>query len=1162
MEKQMKRLFLAIAAFFCTVALNAAPFSVSGRVVDDKGEALQGVKVTDGYSFVRTDDQGAYTLDVHPDAGFVYLTIPSGYEVPERNGAPMFYRALDRQLPQQQADFELAATGVDETRHNFFVWADVQVYNESELEYVKQAAGDAAEYASASGLPSFGISCGDIAGNWSSGLLPKVHQTCAEAGFPFFALMGNHDYRNDATTNEESKSLYQSTFGPTWYSFDKGRIHYVVLDDVFYFVRRYLGYLPKHQLDWLKADLADVPQGSTVVVFMHIPTYSPAARRGDFKSEEYKKILTNRDALYEVLKPYNAHICTAHEHYAENFCLADNLMEHVHAPLSGFFWNSLLSSDGLPWGYYIYEADGDKLSWQYKAVGQSTDVQMSAYRTGEDPAKPDCVVANVWNYDPQWKVEWSENGEPMGEMTRFTGYDRNIVNDVENRREKEYSWKTLSAGKTEHLFFAQPRSGDSRIEICVTDRFGRQYFWNSDRNVYSSKSFSINSSDVEWNGSRFEAPETASNPAYGTVKGANRLETAIYDLAVAEMVKNIEEDGTFRTGEKWSGVWTRDISYSAILSLAHLEPEVVKTSLMKKVDRKGRIIQDTGTGGAWPCSTDREVWAIAAWEVFLETGDYGWLRQVYPIIRRSLEDDLETAYNPESGLYRGESSFIDWRQQSYPEWMQPVDISQSECLGTNAVFYRALDVMAQMAKMLGGGKKSDEKKFSQRAASLKQAINSKFWLEEEGYYAQYRYGRNSKVLSPRAETLGESLCILWGIASADQARAIIENVPVCEYGPVIFTPQISSQQSYHNNAIWPFVTSFWGKAAAQTGNRTALMHAIASNERAAAAFGSHMENLVASDGTTGTLLDSPRQLWSIAGHIGLFREALLGIHYDTDGIHFQPCVPAQMKGLRSITGLKYRGMTLNVKVYGEGPVIRSFLLDGKESEPFVSSTLEGEHNVEICMCSDYYAEADEVKLKPVLWDLDCPVVRYEDGCLKWNSVLDADSYVILCDGKPVEEITDSVYVVKGSGEYSVIARNDGSDYSFMSEPQRIRVEEYEFPLEAALSTKLGSQAKLEIEVPKSGVWYVDFNYSNGNGSITTHNKCATRTLYVDRKKVGTVVLPQRGEDWNDRGWTNSVELELSAGKHSFELRYIDENINMNIDVDNALTHKIRLTLKK
>ena len=1156
----MKRFLVCIVAVLCWATLQAAPYSVSGTVRDTEGQLLKGVKVTDGYSIVRSDEQGAYTLDIHPDAKFVYITIPSGYEVPERNGAPLFYRELDDS--PQIVDFELSATGKDETRHNFFVWADVQVYNESELDYVSQAAADAAAYATESGLPSFGVSCGDIGGEWSSGLMARVHQTCAKAGFPFFALMGNHDLRTDAATNEAAKAFYQKTFGPSWYSFDKGRIHYVVLDDVFFFVRHYLGYYTEHQLNWLKADLEDLPQGSTVVIFQHIPTYSPAARRGDWKSEEYNKIVVNRQALYEILKPYNAHICSAHEHYAENFEISDNLFEHVHAPLSGLFWNSLLSCDGIPWGYYIYQADGDSLSWCYKAVGRSTDEQFSAYRTGEDPMKADCVVANVWNYDPQWKVEWSENGQPMGEMTRYAGWDRNIVSDVENRREKEFAWKNVGAGKTEHLFYAQPQSGDSHIEICVTDRFGRRYIWDSDKTVYSSKNFSITSSDVEWKGSRFEAPELASNPAYGTVKGANRLETAVYDLAVAEMVKNIEEDGTFRTGEKWSGVWTRDISYSAILSLAHLEPEVVKTSLMKKVDRKGRIIQDTGTGGAWPCSTDREVWAIAAWEVFLETGDYAWLRQVYPIIRRSLEDDLETAYNPESGLFRGESSFIDWRQQSYPQWMQPVDIAQSECLGTNAVFYRAFDVMAHMAKMLGSSKKSDERKFSQRAASLKQAINDKFWLEEEGYYAQYRYGRNAKVLSPRAETLGESLCILWGIASADQAREILGNVPVYEYGPVIFTPQISSQQSYHNNAIWPFVTSFWGKAAAQTGNRTALMHAIASNERAAAAFGSHMENLVASDGTTETLLDSPRQLWSIAGHIGLFREALLGIHYDTDGIHFQPCVPAQMKGLRSISGLKYRKMTLNVKVYGEGSIIRTFLLDGKESDPFVSASLEGEHDVEIRMCSDYYAEEDAVRLLPVLWDLDCPLVRYEEGYLKWNSVKDADSYEILCDGKPVEEITDTLYLVKGSGEYSVIARNEGSDYSFMSEPLRVRLEEYTHPLEAALSTKLGSQAKLEIEVPKSGVWYIDFDYANGNGSITTHNKCATRTLYVDRKKIGTVVLPQRGDDWNDRGWTNAVELELSAGKHSFELRLIDENINMNIDVDSALIHSIRLTYKQ
>ena len=107
----MKRIILSLAAAFCSLSLGAVPLSVSGRVSNDKGEALQGVKVTDGYSFVRTDSLGAYTLDVHPDAAFVYLTIPSGYQVPERNGAPLFYRELDRQAGTQQADFELAATG-------------------------------------------------------------------------------------------------------------------------------------------------------------------------------------------------------------------------------------------------------------------------------------------------------------------------------------------------------------------------------------------------------------------------------------------------------------------------------------------------------------------------------------------------------------------------------------------------------------------------------------------------------------------------------------------------------------------------------------------------------------------------------------------------------------------------------------------------------------------------------------------------------------------------------------------------------------------------------------------------------------------------------------------------------------------------------------------
>jgi len=51
---------------------------------------------------------------------------------------------------------------------------------------------------------------------------------------------------------------------------------------------------------------------------------------------------------------------------------------------------------------------------------------------------------------------------------------------------------------------------------------------------------------------------------------------------------------------------------------------------------------------------------------------------------------MNVAYDAGTGLVKGESSFLDWREQTYPKWMQPADIYESENLGTNAVHYQAL----------------------------------------------------------------------------------------------------------------------------------------------------------------------------------------------------------------------------------------------------------------------------------------------------------------------------------------------------------------------------------------------------------------------------------------------------------------------------------------
>ena len=248
------------------------------------------------------------------------------------------------------------------------------------------------------------------------------------------------------------------------------------------------------------------------------------------------------------------------------------------------------------------------------------------------------------------------------------------------------------------------------------------------------------------------------------------LEEAVYNMALDESINAVEPDGTLRTGLFWGGVWTRDVSYSTILGMAYIQPRAAMTSLLCKIGRNGQIIQDTGTGGAWPCSSDREVWTVAAWELYKVTGDEEWLRTVYPVAKKSLEVDMKTLYDPVTGLVRGESSFIDWREQSYPRWMEPADIYDSKCLGTNVVHYAALVSAAEMASLL------EDHEFAgictDTAAELRKAINEWLWMPEYGYYAQFIAGREDDMLFTRSETLGQALSVIFGVADAQRADVI------------------------------------------------------------------------------------------------------------------------------------------------------------------------------------------------------------------------------------------------------------------------------------------------------------------------------------------------------------------------------------------------------
>lgn len=684
--------------------------------------------------------------------------------------------------------------------------------------------------------------------------------------------------------------------------------------------------------------------------------------------------------------------------------------------------------------------------------------------------------------------------------------------------------------------------------------------------------------------------------SYPKLSGSNRLHQAIYNMGLDEMINAVEPDTTLRTGKEWAGVWTRDVSYSIILSMAALQPEASMISLMKKVNAEGQIIQDTGSGGAWPISTDRMVWALAAWEIYKVTGDRKWLEKVYPIVKCSFEKDFATVYDAD-GLVKGETSFIDWREQSYPKWMQTADIAQSVAMGTNVVHCAGLGVLADMAAALG--KKKEAVEFRNRAEAMAAAIDKTFWLDDKGYYAMYKYGRDNEILNPRAETLGESLSILFDVAPAARHARITESNPVTPYGAAIFYPQISDMPSYHNNALWPFVGSYWALANAKAGNEEGTLQAIGAIFRPAALFATNKENFNLDNGDIFTELNSSNMLWSLSGNLALTNRILFGINFEPDGLRIAPFVPKALADTRTLENFPYRGAKLNVTVEGYGSKVKSITLNGKVLDPMAvipSSALRKGGDIKVVMADNDIeplavnkTSNRKAPITPTAW-LTASTEMVSAGApaqnlLEWNPIEYIDHYIVLKNGVPVSTTKLTSWPATDEAEWQVVGVSADGTQSFASEPRSNRSytmwqmpgeslsmvsPEISYKPSAAVEGFYGkgfvetdhksAAIDVPVEVPSAGRYTVALRYANGNGPVNTENKAAVRTLKLNGKKIATMVMPQRGTaNWNDWGLTNRAVVELPAGKSVLTIAFEPEDENMNLSTNHALIDCIVIT---
>lgn len=432
---------------------------IKGKVTAD-GKGIANVVVSDGYSVVTTDNRGRYELSLHPDAIAVFVSTPAGYHFTNKKGIAQHYLPAANLHPKR-ADFELRPLGKDDNRHQFIIWADPQVKNKKDVEkMMTESVPDVQKWVAAAGSDALlhGIAVGDIV--WDElKLFDDYNKAVEQMNIPFFQCLGNHDMDYNKGDDSVSDNSFQEAYGPTYYSFNRGKAHYVVLDDVRYLGkdRDYDGFITQQQLDWLKKDLAFVPQESLVILCLHIPVHSG---------------VKNNQELYTILGDRNVHIMSGHTHYNVND-IKGKIYEHNHGTVCGAWWTGPICGDGTPCGYGVYTVTGTELSWHYQSTGKEKDYQMKIYPQ-EKPGQPKEILVNIWNHDPAWKTEYFIDGVSQGALIQTEGFDplayKTLLGpDLPNPR------GFAEPKSTDHLFKGVIKTPGQEVTVVATDRFGVRY---------------------------------------------------------------------------------------------------------------------------------------------------------------------------------------------------------------------------------------------------------------------------------------------------------------------------------------------------------------------------------------------------------------------------------------------------------------------------------------------------------------------------------------------------------------------------------------------------------------------------------------------------------------------------------------------------------------
>ncbi|AIF45831.1 Six-hairpin glycosidase-like protein [Dyella japonica A8] len=543
----------------------------------------------------------------------------------------------------------------------------------------------------------------------------------------------------------------------------------------------------------------------------------------------------------------------------------------------------------------------------------------------------------------------------------------------------------------------------------------------------------------------------------------------------------------YATGEKWPYVWTRDVSYSIDLALWRVDADRARQSLRFKLSDVREpsapqglyVMQDTGSGGSWPISTDRVVWFLGARHLL---DDRAFADDTWHALQDTLAQDRLYVFDPALGLYRGETSFLDWREQTYPAWTEKDVrfIGESFALSTNVLHYQALQLAAQLAERKHDASATE---YLAQANALKQAINAHFWRADRGMYMSYIGPAAMPVDS--YDLLGIALAVTSGVADPARAKQTLANYPAWPAGSPVIWPERKDQPVYHNRAIWPFVSAYSLRAARVVDDAPRIAHEMDSILRGAALASSNMENYelvsqavhVDEGKLSGPVVNSPRQLWSVAGYLDMVINGVFGL--GDDG-WIEPKLPVSW-----LAPLFGDGQKITLELRGQRiTLLRPAKADG---DLLVAQSQRQQDGETIVQLKAIRSGAKPLRIDAPLFGPDMPdAPTVTDTPKGWR--VDVDGLAMLyLDGRRIGPIHGSLTVPKGTTRQCFQLTRVGDD-GLESLPG--------LPTCKGEETRLSGPGPWEWKAAKGGSFTVSFDYANNHGPINTGITAAVKMMDV------------------------------------------------------------------